>query len=84
SLSVLLDTGDTIVGDLISSGILLGGIARKDKAKRPPFEENPKAVATALRSLANSGGKLFFMGHGGPLPKEEVLRHCTILETHNQ
>ena len=65
-----------LVGDLISSGILLGGLLLTGKAKKPPFEENPDAVSDALVSLVSLGAEMFYMGHGGPLPQDEVLRHA--------
>ncbi len=79
SISVVLDNHTAVVGDLISSGILLGGIARTGKAKRPPFEDNPLRVSQELTSIAGKGVNTFYMGHGGPLPKDEVLRHAEML-----
>lgn len=76
SISVVIDNDKAIVGDLISSGILLGGIIRTNKAKRPPFEDDPLQVSQALKSIANDGVQTFYMGHGGPLAKKEVLRHA--------
>lgn len=73
SISVIIDNQAAIVGDLISSGILLGGIIRKHKAKRPPFEDNPLQVSQELQSIANKDVETFYMGHGGPLPQKEVL-----------
>lgn len=75
SVSLLLGDGNVLAGDLASSGILLGGIARKHRAKRPPFEESPKDVASSLEQLIASGAKNFFLGHGGPLPAVEIQRH---------
>ena len=80
SISVVFDNDKAVVGDLISSGILLGGIVRKNKAKRPPFEDNPLLVSQQLQLIADKGAKTFFMGHGGPLPKKEVLRHIHKLQ----
>jgi hydroxyacylglutathione hydrolase len=80
SICVVIENDKAVVGDLISSGILLGGIARTHKAKRPPFEESPLQVSQELQSIANRGVKTFFMGHGGPLPQEEVLRHISKLK----
>jgi hydroxyacylglutathione hydrolase len=37
SISVLLDSKEALVGDLIASGILLGGIVSTDVAKSPPL-----------------------------------------------
>jgi len=75
SISVVIDNDKAVVGDLISSGILLGGIVRTHKAKRPPFEDDPLQVSQVLQSIANKGVNTFFMGHGGPLPQKEVLQH---------
>lgn len=75
SLSVTLHDGQTLVGDLVSSGVLLGGIAMTGRSKRPPFEDDPRQVADELERLALEGSTTFYMGHGGPLPKLEVLQH---------
>jgi glyoxylase-like metal-dependent hydrolase (beta-lactamase superfamily II) len=76
SLSVQLASGDVMVGDLLASGILLGGIVRTGQAMRPPFEDDPHAVAHALQHMVDAGMQRFYMGHGGPLPGEEVARHA--------
>ncbi len=80
SISVVIENDKAIVGDLVSSGILLGGIVRTHKAKRPPFEDNPLQVSQELQSIADKGVTTFFMGHGGPLPQAEVLRHIDKLK----
>ena len=79
SVSVQLTGGDVMVGDLLASGILLGGIARTGHAIRPPFEDDPLAVAAALQSMVDAGMQRFYMGHGGPLPADEVQRHAAVL-----
>lgn len=76
SISVELASGDALVGDLVASGILLGGIIRTSHAKRPPFEDDPRAVGRALQRLVDSGMERFYMGHGGPLKGDEVARHA--------
>jgi glyoxylase-like metal-dependent hydrolase (beta-lactamase superfamily II) len=76
SLSVLLENKSALVGDLIASGIFLGGIMFTGRAKQPPFEDDPQAVGDALLKLADSGHTTFYMGHGGPLPTKEVCRHA--------
>ncbi len=55
SISMALSTKDALVGDLIASGILLGGLIRTDHAIRPPFEDDPRAVSGALQRLLDSG-----------------------------
>lgn len=76
SLSLELDSGDAMVGDLLASGVLLGGLIRTQHARRPPFEDDPQAVALQLQQLVAGGMRSFHLGHGGPLPAKEVLRHA--------
>ncbi|MFB9329419.1 MBL fold metallo-hydrolase [Paenibacillus aurantiacus] len=79
SISIELDSREALVGDLIASGILLGGIARTGRARRPPFEDDPHAVARELNRLLASGVETFYIGHGGPLKAAEVERHASSL-----
>ena len=83
SISVDLSTKDALVGDLIASGILLGGLVRTKHAIRPPFEDDPQAVGMALQRLLDSGTERFYMGHGGPLEAREVQRHARALRETN-
>lgn len=76
SIAVELSSQDALVGDLIVSGILIGGIAFTGRAIRPPFEDDPQTVAHELERLVRGGAKRFYMGHGGPLEVDEVLRHA--------
>ena len=79
SISVELPSKDALVGDLVASGILLGGLIRTSHAKSPPFEDDPHTVGLTLQRLLDSGMENFFMGHGGPLKASEVQRHVNAL-----
>ena len=79
SIAVELASQDVLVGDLVASGILLGGIILSGWAKRPPFEDDPSIVSRQLQRLVTSGGERFYMGHGGPLGAAEVMRHARYL-----
>lgn len=79
SVAIELPSHEALVGDLIASGILIGGIARTGRAIRPPFEDDPVQVARALEGLVQRGATRFYMGHGGPLGAAEVLRHARAL-----
>ncbi|ANN57163.1 MBL fold metallo-hydrolase [Mesorhizobium loti NZP2037] len=79
SIAVELSSKDMMVGDLIASGILIGGMIFKGRAIRPPFEDDPATVSRELMRMVESGGKHFHMGHGGPLEAPEVLRHASTL-----
>lgn len=74
-----LPTNDALVGDLLASGILLGGLIRTNHAKSPPFEDDPHTVGATLQRLLDSGMEKFYMGHGGPLTAGEVQRHVHAL-----
>lgn len=76
SMAIEMASQDALVGDLIASGILIGGIAFNGRAIRPPFEDDPHTVAHELERLVRDGSKRFHMGHGGPLEAAEVLRHA--------
>ncbi|WP_263375005.1 MBL fold metallo-hydrolase [Granulicella aggregans] len=76
SLSVTLANDEAMVGDLVASGILIGGIVRIHHAIQPPFEEDTQATARELLRLVGGGVKRFHLGHGGPLDAIEVRRHA--------
>lgn len=79
SVSVELSSHDALVGDLIASGILIGGIAFTGRAIRPPFEDDARRVSRELEGLVDRGATRFYMGHGGPLGVAEVERHVRSL-----
>ncbi len=79
SIAVELSSQEILVGDLIASGILIGGIALTGRAIRPPFEDDPRRVARELDRLVRGGARRFYMGHGGPLTATEVERHIQSL-----
>jgi glyoxylase-like metal-dependent hydrolase (beta-lactamase superfamily II) len=76
SIAIELASQDMLVGDLVASGILIGGIAFTGRAIRPPFEDDSQAVARQLTRMLNGGARRFHMGHGGPLEAAEVARHA--------
>jgi len=81
SLSVELGNKEAMVGDLVASGILIGGILRLNHAIRPPFEEDALAVSKELLRLVEGGVERFYLGHGGPLDTSEVRRHAESLSS---
>jgi len=76
SISIQMVGGDAMVGDLLASGVMLGGLFRTDRAKRPPFQDDPHQVAGEMQRWVDAGMQHFYMGRGGPLPANEVLRHA--------
>jgi len=80
SISLEVDGGNAFVGDLLASGILIGGIMRLQRPIPPPFEDDPRAVAISLHHLIGNGNQTFFLGHGGPLNSGQVHKHIVNLE----
>ena len=80
SLTVELESRDMLVSDLVASGILLGGIVRLDRPKRPPFEDDPGLVAEQLSALLADGGERFHIGHGRTLAADRVAEHVRMLQ----
>ena len=79
SVSVELASHEALVGDLIASGILIGGIALTGRAIRPPFEDDTEQVSRELEGMVHRGATRFYMGHGGPLGVTEVIQHARSL-----
>ncbi|MFM9024312.1 MAG: MBL fold metallo-hydrolase [Planctomycetaceae bacterium] len=72
SISVLLDSGDAIIGDVIMGGYA-GGAIRPSQPTFHYFADDLRAAMASLdRILAVTSGRLF-VGHGGPLHREAVL-----------
>jgi glyoxylase-like metal-dependent hydrolase (beta-lactamase superfamily II) len=84
SIAIELSSKDAFVGDLVASGILIGGLAFTGRAIRPPFEDDPQQVARELTRLVHEGAEHFYMGHGGPLKATEVMRHANLLAKNGQ
>ncbi len=80
SVTIELATHEVLVGDLIASGILIGGITFTGRAIRPPFEDDAERVSRELEGLVHRGATRFYMGHGGPLGVAEVVRHSRLLQ----
>jgi hydroxyacylglutathione hydrolase len=82
SLSVVTEDRQVLAGDLLSSGILLGGIAWRSRTQQPPFEEDTGQVVQSLQKLLDLGARQFYLGHGGPVSAEQVQRHIDWLTRH--
>jgi glyoxylase-like metal-dependent hydrolase (beta-lactamase superfamily II) len=72
SISVILDSGDAIIGDVIMGGYA-GGAIRPSQPNFHYFADDlPAAMASLDRILAATYGRLF-VGHGGPVSHEAVV-----------
>ncbi len=66
SISVLLSTGEAIVGDLLMGG-WLGGMFRSGQPGYPYYADDLGQIRASVKRLLELGATQFFVGHGGPL-----------------
>ena len=71
SISVLLSTGEAIVGDLLMGG-WLGGMFRSGQPGYPYYADDLGQIRASVKTLLDLGAIKFFVGHGGPLDAERV------------
>lgn len=75
SVSVLLPDKNVLAGDLASGGLFIGGLALRNRARKPPYEDDPQTVRQSLDLLLKQGANSFYVGHGGPLSSKSVGRY---------
>jgi len=66
SISVLLDGGDAIVGDLLM------GMVQPTRPRLPMFADNLGEGKGSMRKLLDLGARHFYTAHGGPFEAEAV------------
>lgn len=71
SISVLLSTGEAVVGDLLMGG-WLGGMFRSGLPGYPYYADDLAQIRGSVKKLLNLGAIRFFVGHGGPLDASRV------------
>ncbi len=69
SVSVILETGDTFIGDLIMNGLPFGL-----KPVLPVLAEDTKRVKESCRLLLEHGAKTAYPGHGNPFSFDYIQR----------
>jgi len=68
SISLLLDSGDAFVGDL-----LMHGFPMRRKAGLPIFADDLETVKRSVRMLLSQGAARFFPGHGEPFDAGKMI-----------
>lgn len=71
SISVLLNDGQAIAGDVLMGGNL-GGYLFGSRPNYHYFAEDLDAIHSSIRRLVHSQVKRIYVGHGGPLAPEDV------------
>lgn len=72
SLVVELDDGRSFVGDMMLGGYL-GGALMPQRAGEHYFHADRQRNLENIQTLLKGPGKLFYLGHGGPVTREAVV-----------
>jgi hydroxyacylglutathione hydrolase len=79
SIAVVLNDGRAFVGDMVSGG-LLGGLFNAQQTSEHYFHGNAASNYHHLRALLAQGVHTFYLGHGGPLARDNLLQALPALE----
>ncbi len=71
SISLILPDGTAIVGDVMMGGYM-GGNLFGSRPNYHYFADDLNAVHKSICALFDAGVKTFYVGHGGPLLREDV------------
>jgi hydroxyacylglutathione hydrolase len=80
SLAILLDDGRAFAGDMLAGGYF-GGAIHPAKASEHYFHGDSARNYSSLNHLLGMGAHTFYIGHGGPLPRESVVQAVRKLES---
>lgn len=67
SISVILDTGEAFVGDILINSLFSGEL------QAAYFANDEKALFSSIHMLVNEADT-FYAGHGGPYTRQEVIK----------
>lgn len=74
SISILLDSGEAMIGDLLRGGAL-GGALLPGIPRYPYYlydVQDKAQVRASVRKVLDAGAQRFYVGHGGPMSRAAV------------
>ncbi len=74
SISVLLDNGEVIAGDLLGGGRLLG-LFQPERPRYHHWYLDMNDVEKSIARVMATSPKRLYVGHGGPLAGNEPIKH---------
>ncbi|GAB4516588.1 MAG: MBL fold metallo-hydrolase [Anaerolineae bacterium] len=78
SVSVLFQNGQAIVGDVMMGGHM-GGFFQPTRPRYHYFAEDLNAVHQSIHRLLALNVEEFYVGHGGPLMRKDVLARFSLV-----
>ena len=75
SLSVVLDNGEAIIMDMMSTGVFMGGIFWHRRVKHPAFHHDLDQLRQSFDRLLAENIHRFYLGHGKPANRQQVERY---------
>lgn len=78
SLVVVLGNQTAFVGDIMMGG--LGGLVFADRPKEHLYEADRDANRKNIETLIHRGVVTFYLGHGGPVSRKDVMKEFGITE----
>jgi hydroxyacylglutathione hydrolase len=79
SVAVVLDDGRAFIGDMVAGGAL-GGLFNAHQTSEHYFHGDAASNYQSLRALLAQNVHTFYLGHGGPLSRDNLLQALPALE----
>lgn len=73
SMSVVLDNGEAIIGDLLMGGLVISGLPGY-----PFYATNPMQLRTSLKEVMLSSPEIIYSSHGGPFTPTMVQKYLQL------
>jgi hydroxyacylglutathione hydrolase len=83
SVAVVLADGRAFIGDMVAGGAL-GGMFNAQQTSEHYFHGDAASNYRSLRGLVAQGPHTFYLGHGGPLARDNLLQALPELERKTQ
>lgn len=75
SISIALDSGDIIIGDILMGG-MMGGALFSTLPGYHYFIEDRKKLHRSIEAVLQLRGERYWVGHGGPFSHSAIARWC--------
>ncbi|MAE83719.1 MAG: hypothetical protein CMB80_13350 [Flammeovirgaceae bacterium] len=75
SISVILPNNEAIIMDMMATGVGLGGVMMHSRVKHPAFHDNLIQLKRSFDKILQYDLDRFYLGHGKPVNRKQVLRY---------